>query len=497
MAKMKKRIIKCSILLIVLISIFTAITVHSKSNPQQTNAQINDLSEKVEDGTIFHAFAWSLNTIKDNMKNIAKAGFSAIQTSPINKCDGENTPLILNGKNPDGSNGAWWWHYQPTDYKIGNYQVGTKQDLINMCNEADKYGIKIIIDVPANHTSTNIDNVSQDLINAANNRLYHDTGFIPIKNWSDRLDCTRNSVINLPDIDTENIGFQNYLINYLNDCIDCGVDGFKFSSAKHIGLPNDNKPIGVKNNFWTRIINETKNNDKLFNYGEVIQGNTDKINDYINTIGAATATNFGYSLRYNITYSDLEKYSIDQNHGINNINDTNFITWVESYDNYLNQNTIKTISDTEIKLVWAIITSRKNGTPLFFDRPLNASKNNIYGINKIGIAGSDLYKDDEIAAVNFFRNHMKNKSEFLINPNDNNNVLIIERGTKGAVIVNASDKTVSINCDTNLSSGKYQSWTDDRSLFEVSNEKLIGNIPAKSVRVIMPVKTKIPAFLNK
>ncbi|MBQ2124637.1 MAG: hypothetical protein II196_02475 [Spirochaetales bacterium] len=34
--------------------------------------------------------------------------------------------------------GKWYYHYQPTDWKIGNYQLGTRDDFISMCKKALK-----------------------------------------------------------------------------------------------------------------------------------------------------------------------------------------------------------------------------------------------------------------------------------------------------------------------------------------------------------------------
>ena len=42
------------------------------------------LTETVEEGAILHAWCWSFETITESKEDIAWAGFSAIQTSPIN-----------------------------------------------------------------------------------------------------------------------------------------------------------------------------------------------------------------------------------------------------------------------------------------------------------------------------------------------------------------------------------------------------------------------------
>lgn len=44
------------------------------------------LTDSIKDGAILHAWCWSFNTVKENMQDIAYAGYSTIQTSPINEC---------------------------------------------------------------------------------------------------------------------------------------------------------------------------------------------------------------------------------------------------------------------------------------------------------------------------------------------------------------------------------------------------------------------------
>ena len=69
---------------------------------------------------------------------------------------------IMGNDTEHGTDGCWWWHYQPTDWKIGNYQLGTRDDFKAMCQEADKYGIKVIVDVIPNHVTPALDEVSQE-----------------------------------------------------------------------------------------------------------------------------------------------------------------------------------------------------------------------------------------------------------------------------------------------------------------------------------------------
>ena len=51
------------------------------------NAADYGLCDNIKDGAILHAFCWSFNTIKANMKDIAEAGYTTVQTSPANACN--------------------------------------------------------------------------------------------------------------------------------------------------------------------------------------------------------------------------------------------------------------------------------------------------------------------------------------------------------------------------------------------------------------------------
>ena len=66
----------------------TASTEQNNTNNPTANATDNayGLRENTEDGTILHCFAWSFKTITESMEDIAMAGCSTIQTSPVNAC---------------------------------------------------------------------------------------------------------------------------------------------------------------------------------------------------------------------------------------------------------------------------------------------------------------------------------------------------------------------------------------------------------------------------
>ncbi len=474
----------------------------SFGNLQTVQAASAVTRASIHDGAILHAFCWNFNTIKYNMKDIADAGYTAVQTSPINECLSTEPGLQLNGED-----GKWYYHYQPTDWKIGNYQLGTRDEFKSMCDEADKYGIGIIVDIDPNHTTPMFEQINKNLYDAVGGKenLYHIGSDDTSKqmNYSDRISTVYDPMGGLPDVDTESEALQNYFYHFLADCVACGADGFRIDTAKHIALPDDGVPETYagqedRNTFYPNMkeymdTNATKPYDDLFVYGEVLQGDTDRLAAYQQYIGGTTASNYGGTIRTAVSSGSLAvnkftDYKIsDDVHGDTTYkaDENKLVTWVESHDNYINDKSYNSIDDTDVILGWAVITARKAGTPLFFSRPAGSSKENPWGNNQIGPKGSDIYKNPQVVAVNKFRTEMVGENEFLRNPSGNNSVLMIERGDKGLVIVNATEGEFSLDSETNLANGNYVDSVEGRDgFYQVTDGVITGTVPAQSVVVL-------------
>ncbi len=481
---MLKKII--SIALSVVMLSCTAVVLSSCSGNKNTADAGTDynLTKNIKDGVILQCFAWDFKTIENSLEDIAAAGYSAVQTSPINECyEGENGGMSLYS---DGE-GKWYYHYQPTDFTIGNYQLGTRDEFKSMCKKAHKLGIKVVVDVIANHTTPTISAINNNLIKAVGdlNNLYHANNTKgDITDYGNRLQCTTYKMGGLPDINTENKAFQDYFIKYINDCIDCGADGFRYDTAKHIGLPDDPKdPKSKKNNFWDRVTTEIHKAKSTFLYGEVLQGNGDRIDDYIKKIGACAASAYGGTVRNAIMTNSLDSENLLD---LRLVGSNNGVTWVESHDNYINDGNWAAMGDEDVLTGWAIIAARGTGTPLFFDRPYGSSMDDQWGsMNRIGASGDMFYKDKRVAALNFFRNAMVGEKEKFINPEEDLTALEICRGKKGAVIVNTKDK-LDVNFKTDLADGTYVDRVDGKTEYEVKNGKITCKkaIPEYSVVVL-------------
>ncbi|HFU4228328.1 TPA: starch-binding protein [Streptococcus suis] len=444
---------------------FTITSVNGETIVASSNKQVS-----MKDGTVLHAWCWSFNSIKENMAAIKEAGYTSVQTSPI------NAVVVGNGGDKKFTE-QWYYHYQPTAYTIGNYQLGTEAEFIEMNRVAEQYGIKIIVDAVLNHTTSDYNAISSEVKSIT--KWTH--GNTKIENWGSRWDVTQNSLLQLWELNTQNPEVQQYLLKFLKNAVSDGADGFRYDAAKHIELPGE-YPNQYGSNFWNVILN----NGSEFQYGEVLQDNISRDADYANLM-SITASQYGHSIREilrnrNANAGNLGNYRAG-------VDPSKLVLWVESHDTYANGDTDRDsesawMSDEDLKLGWAMITARAKGTPLFFSRPVGGGKGVRFPEQtKIGDAGSNLYKDPTIVAVNKFHNAMVGQSEYIRNPNGDTNVAMIERGTQGAVIANLSDSEKSLNTETKLANGTYKDQISGKT-YTVSNGRLSGSIARRSVLVL-------------
>ena len=434
-------------LITIVVVLLCGITVKAQKNKVTTT----------NDATILHAWCWSFNTIRENMKDIADAGYTYVQTSPANTCFvGENGGMQIFG------DGKWYYHYQPIAWRIGNYQLGNRDEFKAMCDEAKKYGVKILVDVLPNHTAFDTTAVLPEFIEAVggSDNLYHANGFNEIKDYNDRYQCTTGAMGGLPDVNTENPDFQYYFMTYINDLIACGASGFRYDTAKHIGLPSD--PLDAKskqNDFWDVAMGRKPikgitlaNKDNLFIYGEVLQDKNVKEKEYAEYFGMC-ASNYGHSIRQII--SNRKTSAKQVSNWEHTVSPEKLTTWVESHETFCIANESASLTDTQIRLGWAIITARQNGTPLFYSRPDGSTRDNYWGNNRIGAKGNDEFKHPEVVAVNKFRKAMHGQLE-KIKVSADGTIVEINRGDKGAVIVNLSQEPAQLSMKTTLADGTYK-----------------------------------------
>ena len=436
---------------------------------------------KTNNEVILHAWCWSFNTIRENMKAIADAGFTIVQTPPAQLCVTE-TKGDKGGGNKLFGEGYWYYHYQPTDWKIGNYQVGTRNDFKALCDEAKKYGVRIIVDVLPNHTSIDDTRTTAELDAAVggHKNLYHQAGFTEIKNYNDRLQCTTGQMGGLPDVNTENPDFQFYYMTYVNDLIQLGCRGFRYDTAKHIGLPSDPKdPKSPENDFWdvamgrkaVKGLKLALPEDSLFIYGEVLQDKNVKETEYAEYM-QLTASNYGYIMREALQAGKFD--TTKAGNWYHPVDPYKLISWVESHDTYCNAHESANLTNDQIRAAWAWLAARQFSTPLFYSRPNNSSPENVWGDNIVGARGNDQFIHPEVAAVNKFRKAMSGLAETLHYSADAK-VGEVCRGKKGAMLVNFSADAVAVNMPTTLPNGKYIDPVHG-SIFKVKKGVITGKV---------------------
>ena len=393
----------------------------AKSDLKDTAA--NPESAEIQGNTILHCFDWSYKAITDNLDKIAEAGYTAVQTSPVQQ------PKDY-GANWLNTDGQWWKLYQPLSLKIaqeGESWLGSADDLRSLCTAADTYNIKVIVDIVANHLANKgkdggtyaylNENVDEDLKNSA----YYHTKNIRV-NDNSRYNITQYH-LGMPDLNTGNEYIQQSVLQLLKDCVDLGVDGFRFDAAKHIELPSDDSSFASQ--FWPVVINGAKNYasekgvGEPFFYGEILNNaGTDNIEEYTqymdvtdNQTGNDALTAVIKSKASSLASPTYQKECFP----------SQAVLWAESHDTYMDNST-SSVSDATITKAWAITGARADSTALFFARPNST----------MGKASTNTtWYSEPIAEINKFKKEFNGQNE---NLSYSGKVTYIERGTAGVSI---------------------------------------------------------------
>lgn len=423
--------------------------------------------DTVQGGAILHCFDWSYNNIKANMKDIAEAGYTAVQTSPV------QPPKDYNSSWTDSSK-QWWKLYQPLGLRVadGDTWLGTKTELKAMCDEAEKYDIKVIVDIVANHLANDntkagtYEHLSPYVDDEMKNPDYYHSDKDGI-DGSNRYHITQFHM-GQPDLNTGNRDVQDKVKRLLRECYDLGVDGFRFDAAKHIEVPNDEY---CGSDFWPNVLSDIKDysNNSVFLYGEILGGAGTDISNYTKYM-AVTDNETGNTARSNAASKNCQ----DLKNGwySKGTAASNCVLWAESHDTYMDNST-SSISDDVITKTWAIVGSRSDSTSLFLARPAA----------NMGDVGTDLsWKSKAVAEVNKFKNVFNGQSEYLACdtvPCVTYNV----RGNKGVVMtkLNGSGYVSIDSCG--MKEGTYTDHVSGNT-FTVANGKINGTIDETGVAVV-------------
>ncbi len=407
------------------------------------------LKDNIQDGVILHCFDWTAAQIEAEIPSIAKAGFTAVQLSPVHQKEGAS---------------SWYMAYQPYDYHIGN-SIATTESLTSLCKVAHEYGVKVIVDVVANHTNGNLTYVADRLKNTS---LYHDyTGGI---DYGNRWQVTHGK-IGMWDLKTEDATVQNIIKTYIAELKACYVDGIRWDAAKHIGLPSEG------DSFWANVPDKS-----MYNYGEILDSpytgdNGTLLKEYANYI-CFTDNGYGDGLAYSFNSGSVP--SSIGNFNQKGVDDSRLVYWGESHDTYSNDGgSSKYISQNNIDKAYAIAAGNNKATALYFSRPSATAKDAI----KMGTKGSTHYTSPEVAEVNHLHNLCAGEANYYVHQNG----IAAQLRKTGAVFVLGSGQSGSVSIPNGsgswLTTGTYTDKVGGGT-FTVTSSTITGQISKSGIAVI-------------
>ncbi|HIW31157.1 MAG TPA: InlB B-repeat-containing protein [Candidatus Paenibacillus intestinavium] len=489
----RKRFLSLLLTLVLMASVFTMPKAQAESSTDVPITAASAIPESIRDGVILHAFDWNLNVIEQNLQAIADAGYTAIQTSPIMGV---------------GSGAQWYAAYQPRNMVAGgkDNRYGDREAFVSLTAAAEALGIKVIVDVVPNHMG------SADNSHApwSDNTYFHNvSGSV---GYNDRFLLTQPEMIGgLRDLDTHSAFVQESYITYLKDMIDAGASGFRYDAIKHIELDDDvPSPASIaasatnarypdvefKSDYVKNVTGAAKayfeeKGKENFQYGEVLQGgdpNNDRVAGYAKYIDL-TASMYGHHVRGVLEVGNIGRIDKWEDYAAEGLTADQLVPWVESHDTYNNEGESLSFSPKQIRQGWAMIAARKDASPLFFARNINAD-----GSQRTSVRTADnvdnnrpQWSHPEVVAINKFHNAMAGRDENLVSLG--NNAVMIERGTiadgGGAVLLNTSttDRALGSVPVNFLKDGFYINALNPTNVFTVSNGRISGVIPGNPAKI--------------
>ena len=431
-----------------------------------------------QDGVTLHCFCWTYKDIMEELPNIKDAGFSSVLVAPVQW----GVTSIM---------GSWvfaiWSSmYLPFEFSVNDSQLGggyNKEDLTALCKEADKYGINIIMDVVANHLMVRQIDRHTDKLN--DSKYFHNNG--NITDYDDRQQVINNNSGGLDDLKTEDKEVQQIVADYIKELKNIGVDGIRWDSAKHIGLPSEG------DDFWKAVIDK-----ELYNYGEILtapvdgEQNTELANSLMKEYTeymSVTDNKYGNDLLQGFKKgeaADVHCRWLDCG-----ISSDKLLFWGESHDTYSNdpsmfgeESTTK-VDQNLVDRAYAVGAAREGATALYLSRPLlgyydededSMNAPDIFNYEK----GSMHFLSPEVRAVNLFHNAMLGRKDCAI---VSNNCEVVTRENGGAVIVCGSGNVTVENAGGYVPEGTYTDSVSGNE-FTVTKDTITGTVGESGIAVI-------------
>lgn len=405
------------------------------------------LPASIQEGNILHCFDWTMAEVKAELPAIAEAGFGAVQLSPLQR--------------PDAGPGSPWHDlYRPYDIAFKSSRMGSADDLKALCEEAATYGIKIIVDVVANH----VDKTAgyHDTWWDSNGRVRWNGGI----NYGDRTSITHNQLGDYGDINSEDAEVIARAKAYVQQLHDLGVKGIRWDAAKHIALPSENC------GFWTAVTSV----EGMYHYGEILDSpgpDASIIKEYTTFMSVTDNKYSNGAARDNggIPFGYGGDHTVNQG-----CPDTRMVYWAESHDTYANGEWSQNVSQSVIDRAYASFACRNGATALYLARPNTTGFNNI----KVG-KGSTAFTGKAVAEVNKFRNAMVGRPDWC---EVGSNTFTVTRKGGGAVVVCKTSGSVSVkNGGEYCPAGTYTDRVSGNK-FTVTSSTISGTVGSTGIAVL-------------
>lgn len=233
----------------------------------------------------------------------------------INRMDYLNDGDPTSGKSL-GIEGIWltpifsspsYHKYDVTDYYSVDSSFGTTEDLKELVDLCHTRGVKVILDLPINHTGSlnkwygefvrahregDVDNPAYERYSyySAPDKAPAGRTFSQITGTTDYVEC--NFAGNMPELNFDSEEVYTLVYDVAKYYLDMGVDGFRFDAAKYVYFGDNAKSAA----FWERYISDLKKiNEDLYTVAEVWDGDgiTDRYFPYLNCFNFTTAGTSG------------------------------------------------------------------------------------------------------------------------------------------------------------------------------------------------------------
>jgi hypothetical protein len=395
--------------------------------------------------TIYHAFDTTYQDIISQLNSIKQNGYTHIQTSPSQK-----SRITIPKSEPNTNDlNAWWFCYQPTEFVIGN-KYGSKNDLKELVDAANKLNIKIISDLCLNFMAE-LDGISRKDWDQAELKAKHDNNQTLLNKYIDTLDKSFPSFTkddfktryyynehskrrvnnwfmgNLPALKLENKKVQIVHDAYIKSLLDIGIAGFRFDCS-----------LWMSPEIVSQYLQMTKqNNNRVINYLEVIEQNNYNIIKKYAEIAPITDYNLAQKLAsiFEMGSSQWVRDLGSMEFKIKSLSKNN-ITFAVNHDTFHSKQShisIKFPNNSEY-MATAVLLSLKNGIPLILNK---ISDNEII---KNGVKYRSALRNSQNEACLIIPS-IKTKY-YIVRIN---NCIILERGSDGFFLMNRGFETVKMN----------------------------------------------------